>query len=388
MNDLGYNTKIDFMKIIKLILISFLFLTATTVFAHQPRLIYNSVAPNNIITINQPEISQAFYGELKGQSEVFSFHLDTPLKFYWNLLTPNLLGAREDFIIQLEGESKTGELIADSLNSQGKFWTKYYEPYSGDNYLKGPEATTNLPAGNYTIVVTNNGNLGKYVLVVGQIETPSLKNIWQTIKILPSLKRDFFEQSVWRAYNNRVGQYLAVAILILIFSLGFLLRLLGRKLWWLILMLLIISGLGFLVRWFLGPTDYWQCQDGQWLRRGNSTSPAPGTECLTPLGLERLSSEKLPTVDQIDNQFKSNPVAPAVSALVQQYLFNNLNTLIPAEDLARAKDFQLTDVVFIDNSLAIVGYQSGTDVWRAEFRFTIDEPEIIRGLSFKVIGKN
>ena len=374
-------------KIFHLVLVLMLLTVAGTASAHQPRIIYGDQAVDTVV-IDQPDNSQAFYGELIGQPEIFTFHLNSPLKFYWNLLVPDTLGAREDFVAHLEGETKAGDPVVAQLVSQGKFWTKYYEPYGGNNYFKGPEATVELPAGDYVISVANNGHLGKYVLVVGQTESFSPTEIWQTLIVLPSLKRDFFSQSPWRAYNNRVGQYLAVVILVLIFGLWLLSWFLGRKIWWLILGLVIIGLIVFIVRWFSGPTDYWQCQDGRWVKQGDPINSAPSGECLTPLGLERATLGKFPTVDQIDSQLKTVSVAPAVSALVQQYLFNNLNTLVPPEEATSTTSFQLTDVVFLDNSTAIAGYQVGSDVFRAEFRFTIDEPELVRALSFRVIGKN
>lgn len=362
---------------------------AGSVSAHQPRIIYGDQAPTTAVIISDPEISQAFYGELTGQPGKFTLNLKSPLKFYWNLLAPDILGAREDFVAHLDGESATGAPFEAVLDSQGKFWTKYYEPYGGDNYFKGPEATIDLPAGTYAIAVTNNGNQGKYVLVVGQTESFFLGEIGQTLISLPSLKHDFFGQSIWRAYFNRVGQYLAVALLLLIFILWFLFWRLGRKTWWLIGILILGALVWLTMQFFAGRTDYWQCQDGKWVKIGNPLSVEPSGDCLTPLGLERTASDKLPTVDQIDNQ--TRPAAsssPAVKALVQQYLFNNLSTLVPADEVNPADTVQLTDVVLTDNATAVVGYQVGTNIFRAEFKFTIDEPESVRSLSFRVVGKN
>lgn len=357
--------------------------------AHQPRIIYGAQAPTGTVTISNPDISQAFYGELTGQPGKFSLNLKSPLKFYWNLLVPDLLGAREDFVAHLDGESVTGAPVEAVLDSQGKFWTKYYEPHGGDNYFKGPEATIDLPAGNYSLVVTNNGNQGKYVLAVGQAEAFPPSEIWNTILSLPSLKHDYFGQSIWRAYFNRVGQYLAVAALVLIFIFWLLFWRLGQKTWWLIIFVLLVGLSVLAYRFFAGRTDYWQCQDGKWIKIGNPLSVEPGGTCLTPLGLERMAGDKLPTVDQIDSQIQlASNTLPAVRALVQQYLFNNLSTLVPADEIKNPNPIQMTDVLLTDNSTAIVGYQIGDDAFRAEFKFTIDEPESVRSLSFKVIGKN
>lgn len=73
------------------------------VFAHQPRLAYNeNLTIDNAKRIENPEISQAFYGELKGQPDYYKIDSDKDFNLYVNLVVPDIQGALKIFQLILK----------------------------------------------------------------------------------------------------------------------------------------------------------------------------------------------------------------------------------------------------------------------------------------------
>jgi len=203
----------------------FSFLVAWPAQAHQPRLV-----PGGALTIKveNPETSQAFYSELVGQIQVYEINSDKDFLLYVNLLVPKTPQAKTDFwavILKDEpGQAQwLGELDGTKFN-----WQEFYEKFTGDNYLKGPEFEKEVAAGKYFVrVLSFNSNQGKYVLAVGKEEKFTLKEILNTIKLLPTLKKDFFGKSPLTAYFNLTGLFLLGCLVVLagiIFGLWLVLR--------------------------------------------------------------------------------------------------------------------------------------------------------------------
>jgi hypothetical protein len=51
--------------------------------------------------VQKPEISQAFYGELRGQEDVYEIKSDEAFLLYVNILAPNIEGSRTDFTVEI-----------------------------------------------------------------------------------------------------------------------------------------------------------------------------------------------------------------------------------------------------------------------------------------------
>jgi len=197
------------MKKIILISIGFLVLVvAGSALAHQPRL----VSDEKLIQVENPEVSQAFYGELKGEPVYYQIEAEENFSLYVGILSPQIEGADKDFSVEV---NKEGEIIflLDGLSHQ---WESFYEEFGGDYYYQGPDNKISAEAGLYTLKVFSPDNQGKYVLVVGEKEEFPLNEIIKTVKTLPKLKKDFFEKSPWGAFFNRIGLFLSIPILILI----------------------------------------------------------------------------------------------------------------------------------------------------------------------------
>ena len=71
---------------------TFLILASTfalygVVFAHLPRL---EMTTNEVIQVQNPEISQAFYGNLHGQPDIYEIKMDTGFLLYVSIVVPDL----------------------------------------------------------------------------------------------------------------------------------------------------------------------------------------------------------------------------------------------------------------------------------------------------------
>jgi len=206
----------------KIILNIFLFLLFTNVaLAHQPRIINQ-----NFVEVKNPEISQAFYGELFGEPALYKINSSKPFLLYVGLLVPDISNIDKDISAEISREIGEKKELVYSLDGLNYVWTNYYEEFAGDNYFKGPEFKdlnngSNIPkgieveSGIYTIKIYSPDNLGKYVFVVGEKEKFPLKEILNTFKVLPELKSDFFEKSIWSSFSNRIGLFFAVFLLII-----------------------------------------------------------------------------------------------------------------------------------------------------------------------------
>ena len=214
----------------KVILISviFSFALAGNILAHQPRI----VSEGRIVQINNPEISQAFYGELKGKAVDFEIDSGQPFKFYVGLLVPDLPHIKKDIsagVFSTEGGDKKNLFFLDGENYE---WTYFYEEFAGDAYYKGPEVRADLEKGKYIIEVFNGDNLGKYVLAVGEKEEFPINETFNTLKVLPKLKKDFFGKSPFAAFFNKIGLFIflpLIIILVVVIFLVFLVKYIRKK---------------------------------------------------------------------------------------------------------------------------------------------------------------
>ncbi len=177
-------------------------------FAHQPRL----VGHQKLIEVKNPDISQAFYANLNGSPQVYKIVTDKPLRLYVNLLVPALPNIDKDVSAQVFRDSEAPENSMKRLDGPSYEWTRFYEPFGGDTYLKGPEYEEQVPAGTYLIKVSSPDNQGKYAVAIGKKEKFPPGEILRTIVVLPKLKKTFFEKSPLTAYFNLSGVFMLVVI--------------------------------------------------------------------------------------------------------------------------------------------------------------------------------
>lgn len=210
------------MRKIILIILSSIFLP-TIAMAHQPRIVPDEAI--NGIEIKNPEISQAFYGELIGSPHHFIINSEEPFRLYVGLLTPDIEGTISDFSAKIIHFNAAEEEIA-FLNGENFEWKKFYEEFVGDWYFEGPEFPEipegerlfgeEVPEGYYRIKVFSPDDLGKYVLAVGFKEEFPKEEIRNTARLLPILKTDFFEKSIFSIFQGKIGMFLLIGLIIFI----------------------------------------------------------------------------------------------------------------------------------------------------------------------------
>jgi len=178
--------------------------------AHQPEMVKTSP-----VVIKDPELSMAFYAELKGEPQIYTFETTKDFNLYVNLLVPQSSNPNGIYNAQVYRTHNGQRDLFALLYGPGVEWTKWYEEYAGDWYLKGPEFKALAPAGQYEIKVYNNNNQGKYVLAVGEKEVFGLKSVISAFTVLPVLKITFFHTSVFKLFTAKLGIIYWVAVVIL-----------------------------------------------------------------------------------------------------------------------------------------------------------------------------
>jgi hypothetical protein len=188
-------------------------LLAYTTVAHQPK-----IPSGNLTEVTDPEISKAYYSELKGTADHYRITSDKPFKFYVGLLTPDLPGIQNDISAEVSFEPP-GEHTEDGgdhqfalLNGTSTEWKKWYEEFGGDNYYQGPEVRGDAEAGTYDIRIYSPDNRGKYVLAVGETEKFTLGDWVNVLLTMPKLKQDYFNKPFYTAYFNLTGLFTLIAI--------------------------------------------------------------------------------------------------------------------------------------------------------------------------------
>jgi len=196
----------------KLMLLIVLFMWCIFVFAHQPRLAFKQPV-GETIQVQKPEISQAFYGELRGQEDVYEIKSDEAFLLYVNILAPDIEGSRTDFTVEII--ENTYERYT-RLEWWSFVWESFYKPFGWDDYLKGPEFEGQVLEGTYLIKVSNPDNQWKYSLAIGKIESFPLREMIDTYKNMPALKMQFFEKPRYSIFRNLVSLWMFIWIIVFV----------------------------------------------------------------------------------------------------------------------------------------------------------------------------
>lgn len=184
-----------------IILFSLIFF-ADSVLAHQPRIIYFQ---NGDVTVQNPELSQAFYDELKGAVRDYYIDSNKDFNLYLNLLVPELANrdgrySANIFLMSGDGQQQIGTLDGNNFE-----WKQMYEPFGRDYYLQGPEFEKQVSAGKYKIEVFSKDNQGKYVLAIGKTESFNAESIFNVYWQIPLLKIQFFKSDILQFFLTPFG---------------------------------------------------------------------------------------------------------------------------------------------------------------------------------------
>ena len=168
--------------------------------AHQPEIVSNEMT-----VIKDPGISRAFYGELAGRPQTFLIESTRDFDLYLNLLVPKSSNPKGRFSAKVFSLNNEHQTLIGRLDQNAVKWTEFYEPFAGDYYLKGPEFKKHVPAGTYMVFVFNKNDRGKYVLAVGEKEAWGVISTVKSLIILPKLKAQFFNTSVFKLFIVYMG---------------------------------------------------------------------------------------------------------------------------------------------------------------------------------------
>jgi hypothetical protein len=168
------------------------------------------------IVVKNPEISQAWYGNLKGQPDYYMISSDKPFELFANILVPQSPGISSDFVSAqiTDSSGKTLALLGGNQSS----WTPMFEEFGGDYYLQGPTFDQNVSAGTYYIKVFNQNNTGKYSLATGAIEAFPPDESLKALISIPMLKEQIFGKPITTLFFEFVGIILALGTLMVLFA--------------------------------------------------------------------------------------------------------------------------------------------------------------------------
>jgi len=172
-------------KFFKALIVLGFFILPLATSAHQPRLVNDST-----IEVPAPEVSKAYYAELTGVPHTYYINSEKEFNLYLHLLVPKNSNPEGRFSAALYDMATDEELYF--LDGDNFEWKEFFEPFGHDTYLEGPEYKTVMPAGQYRVAVFNQFNQGKYALAIGGLESFDFAEFMNVYKLLPQLKKDFF----------------------------------------------------------------------------------------------------------------------------------------------------------------------------------------------------
>lgn len=197
--------------------------------AHQPRIVESRQT-----VVDSPEISKAYYGTLTDVPDVYTITAPNAFDLYVGVLVPDIAGQQKDVtatITKTGDQGVKGTEIAPLATLAGppSTWKKFFEPFGHDTYWQGPEYRTRAEPDTYEIRVSSPQNDSKYSLAIGEIEVFDFKEGMNALKLVPQLKKDFFNESPIGFILSPMGWGFIVIMYLLAFVFGFLFRLIARK---------------------------------------------------------------------------------------------------------------------------------------------------------------
>jgi hypothetical protein len=145
--------------------------TALWTQAHVP-LVVTQTDLHDVVTIEDPDLSQAFYGLLQGFPHTYEFTVTQPMKLFVEVLVPDIESSTNNvssiIVREVERSGRVTEIAR--LPAKDAAWESFFEPFGGDSYRRGPRFEAGIEPGKYRVEVHTPDNVEKYVLVVGKRE--------------------------------------------------------------------------------------------------------------------------------------------------------------------------------------------------------------------------
>jgi hypothetical protein len=199
-------------------------LLALPAHSHQPRLVESSR-----ITVVDPEISKAYYGQLSGEPHIYRIESHEPFALYVNILVPDIPGQAKDVSAVITRAGGSPAVLAN-FSADTSVWKRYWEEFGRDWYWMGPEYRARVDAGIYEIRVDSARRNSKYTLAVGEREAFDYHEGMNALRLIPTLKREFFGTSPAGFLLSPFGYGYVLSIYAIVFIAGYLLLWLVRRL--------------------------------------------------------------------------------------------------------------------------------------------------------------
>lgn len=173
--------------------------------AHVPYLEKEDFTSSSPFVCPSADQSIAVYSWLETSSDAdyYRIHITTPTVLYAGVIVPafdQYSEFRPQFAlvgpglpsttgsIPIELKPKSGVLLLQDNGKKPR--KKFYEPFGNKSYYRGPEVSTHLQAGEYTLVYWDpEGHRGDYVAVVGKREVWKAKDILRASIVTPMIRR-------------------------------------------------------------------------------------------------------------------------------------------------------------------------------------------------------
>ncbi len=180
--------------------------------AHVP-IIVEGQDQTSIIEVSDPELSQAYYGQLTGFPHTFAITTTEPITLYVRVLLPDIDTSANNISGVIIQEPKGGGRVIEVgvLDAKKASWSAMYEWFGGDTYREGPVLEKQIEPGVYRLQVHTPDNLEKYVLVIGTREEMSI-GYFELLRRLVQVK-EFFGKAPWRIIES---PYIFVPLVVLV----------------------------------------------------------------------------------------------------------------------------------------------------------------------------
>ena len=186
-------------------------LVPSAVFAHQPRISGDQAQ----ITVENPEVSKAYYSELKGQPQYYEINSAVDFALYVNILLPDVPQISKDIMVEVFQNNEQGIKLY-TLDGKGFNWTLFFEEFARDDYYKGPEIKAQTKAGVYLIKVSSPDNMSRYSLAIGEKESFPANEVVRSLIELPQIKSQIFNKPAIFAFLNIFGLFIWIPLLIIL----------------------------------------------------------------------------------------------------------------------------------------------------------------------------
>ncbi len=203
----------QYMRINILSISLFFFFGMSFAEAHVPNIV-TQTSLKDIFIIEDPELSQAFYGQMTGFPHTFEIRSQKPFSLFTQILLPDIESSKNNVSGIIIKEQPNGGRVIEITRIRAKdgSWDTWYEPFGGDRYRRGLSFEKELEAGTYRIEVSTPDDIEKYVLVVGRREDMTL-GYFELVGRLIEVKK-FFEKSPLRVIESPYV-YIPTGIIIL-----------------------------------------------------------------------------------------------------------------------------------------------------------------------------